>query len=284
MSTFVAFDVETANVSLASICQIGLVRYEDGTEVDRWDQLVDPQDFFDEVNTSVHGLHASDVAGAPTFKDIFAPLAARLRGEVVVSHTPFDRISIERAASRYRLPCPECTWLDSAQVARRAWADRFARAGYGLANVCEHLKIEYDAHHAVSDAWAAGQVLLHAIEEAGVPIKDWISRVEAPITPAFAAEHYSANPDGVLFGEVVCFTGALRIPRRDAAACAAAAGCEVVDGVTKRTTLLVVGEQDARKLVGHDLSSKHRKAEQLIAKGAAIRILGDEDFRRIATV
>ena len=75
------------------------------------------------------------------------------------------------------------------------------------------------------------------------------------------------------------FTGALAIPRREAADVAAEAGCVVADGVTKATTLLVVGDQDIRVLAGQEKSAKHRKAESLIAKGQAIRILGESDFQ-----
>jgi DNA polymerase-3 subunit epsilon len=84
-----------------------------------------------------------------------------------------------------------------------------------------------------------------------------------------------------LFGEIVVFTGALSMPRSEAADRAAAAGCRVDAGVTKETTLLVVGDQDLRRLHGYSKSSKHRKAEQLIAKGQSLRILGESDFRRI---
>lgn len=49
----------------------------------------------------------------------------------------------------------------------------------------------------------------------------------------------------------------------------------------KTTTLLVVGDQDIQKLAGHEKSSKHRKAEQLIAEGQHIRILGESDFLRL---
>src|SRR5690606_18200064 len=79
------------------------------------------------------------------------------------------------------------------------------------------------------------------------------------------------NPEGSLHGEVVAFTGALQIPRREAADLAASAGCEVAPGVTKKTTILVVGDVDVTRLAGHEKSTKHRKAEQLVTQGAPIR-------------
>lgn len=68
------------------------------------------------------------------------------------------------------------------------------------------------------------------------------------------------------------------MPRREAADMAHGAGAVVEPNVTKHTTMLVVGDQDIDKLAGHDKSSKHRKVEQLIAKGQPIRIVGEADF------
>jgi DNA polymerase III subunit epsilon len=69
--------------------------------------------------------------------------------------------------------------------------------------------------------------------------------------------------------------------RHDAAVVAANAGCQVDGNVTKHTTLLVVGDQDIRKLAGHEKSLKHRKAEELIGHGQRIRIVGESDFKSI---
>jgi DNA polymerase-3 subunit epsilon len=62
---------------------------------------------------------------------------------------------------------------------------------------------------------------------------------------------------------------------------AAKIGCVVGEGVTKKTTILVVGDQDTRKLLGHEKSSKHRKAEKLVQEGQAIRILRESDFKEL---
>lgn len=87
-----------------------------------------------------------------------------------------------------------------------------------------------------------------------------------------------------LFDEVVIFTVALEIPRREAADLAAAVGCDVAPSVTKETTLLIVGDIDVKRLAGHEKSSKHRKAEELIAKGFLIRIIRETDFRELVSI
>lgn len=64
---FIAIDVETANADMASICQIGLVSHQDGVVVEEWSTYVDPEDYFDGVNVSIHGIDESVVRGAPSF-------------------------------------------------------------------------------------------------------------------------------------------------------------------------------------------------------------------------
>jgi DNA polymerase-3 subunit epsilon len=65
---------------------------------------------------------------------------------------------------------------------------------------------------------------------------------------------------------------------------AAQVGCRVASGVTKKTTMLVVGDQDIKRLVGNTKSAKHRKAEKLASEGQAIRVLRETDFRRLVEV
>ncbi len=281
---FVVVDVETANADLSSICQIGIASYRDGQLADAWVSLVNPEDYFDYVNVSIHGIDESQVQDAPTWRAVLPEVNSRLGGRIVVCHTPFDRLALARACDRAELSACECTWLDSARVVRRAWP-QFSKSGYGLSNVAAHFAIDYKAHDALEDARCAGLLLLRAIADTGLSVEQWLVRVEQPID-LHSLHGYTAkrdgNPDGELFGEVLVFTGALMIPRREAADAAAAAGCRVEDGVTRHTTMLVVGEQDLRRLAGHEKSSKHVKAEMLIGKGQQIRILGENDFKRLA--
>ena len=89
------------------------------------------------------------------------------------------------------------------------------------------------------------------------------------------------NPNGLLYGESVVFTGTLSQPRSMYAQFASEAGCRVQDGITKETTILVVGWQDSYRLAGYEKSSKHRRAEKLAEAGHGIRILSEEDFLAI---
>ena len=280
MLTFNAIDVETANADRASICQIGIVHVRDGKIADQWQTLIDPEDWFDSLNVSIHGIDEDEVAGSPTLPEIRGELRDRLRGSVLASHTGFDRVAFERAMKRYDLEQLQVTWIDSARIARRAWPERYGQRGYGLKNIASDLGIEFQHHDALEDARAAAEIVLRACTQAETDISGWLRRLERRKFSAHQAASVTrrGNIDGPLYGEVVVFTGALAVRRQDAADLAQNAGCAVVGNVSRKTTMLIVGTQNRAILNGYKKSSKHRKAETLVEEGVNIRILSETDF------
>ncbi len=277
---FVVIDVETANPKLDSICQVGIAIFADGKFHESWSSLVDPEDYFDSYNVAIHGINERVVANAPTWAEVHDRLRDNYSNKILASHTPFDRTAVHRACQKAGATPFECRWLDTARVVRRTWPE-FSRSGYGLANVASHLGISFKHHDAEEDARAAGEILLRAIQRSGSSAAEWCALSVQHSAPASVARE--GRSEGVLYGSVLVFTGALSISRSDAADAAAAVGCTVASNVTKQTTILVVGDQDIRKLGGSEKSSKHRKAEELMAKGQIIRIIGETDFGEIIT-
>jgi DNA polymerase-3 subunit epsilon len=275
---FVVVDVETANPNFASICQIGIAPFRDGVPEQPQQWLVNPQDYFDPIHVEIHGIDEYTVRDAPKWPDVYAAVAPFLAGNIVASHTAFDRAALSQACGTWKLSTCECRWLDTARVVRRAWP-QFSKSGYGLANVATTFGIKYQAHDAAEDARCAGEILMLAVGQTGLSVEQWLVRVNQPIHPALDVP--DANPEGPLYGEILVFTGALSMVRHDAAIVAANAGCRVDGSVTKHTTLLVVGDQDIGKLAGNEKSTKHRKAEELIRQGQRIRIVGESDFKSI---
>jgi DNA polymerase III subunit epsilon len=272
---FVAVDVETANSDSASICQIGAAWFADGAVEQTWVSLVDPRDFFSPWNIAIHGIGPRSVSGAPTWPQLFGYVEAFLRNQVVVCHTLFDRTAIARAGERHGFADVGCTWLDSCRLARQAWPD-LPGGGYGLANLARILGIAFRHHDALEDARAAGEIVVRALEHTGQPLEAWLARAEYASGDRVLRR---GNPEGPLAGEVLVFTGALSVARSEAVDLAAQAGCTVANAVTTTTTLLVAGDHRARRPGGNGRSSKHRRAEHLIARGQAIRIITEAEFR-----
>jgi DNA polymerase-3 subunit epsilon len=84
---FVAIDFETANADLSSICQVGIATFSDNQQVDSWTTLVNPQDYFDPLNVSIHGIDEDAVTSAPVWREAFPQIARRVSGKITVCHT-----------------------------------------------------------------------------------------------------------------------------------------------------------------------------------------------------
>lgn len=177
---FVAIDVETANYSINSICQIGIVEYRQGKISTLWSSLIDPLSHFNQFNTNIHGITKEMISGCPTFKDIYPELLDCLTDKIVVSHTSFDKKAISAAALQNDLLPPNCTWLDSALIAKRAWL-QFSRSGFGLGNLCQFLNFDFKHHDALEDARACAFIVGQAVQKTGFSVQEWLTKVREPL-------------------------------------------------------------------------------------------------------
>ncbi len=161
---FVAVDVETANSNVSSICQVGIAVVRSAEIKNVWTQLVDPHDFFDPYNTAIHGIDHKMVSGCPRFEELCDKIAQYLGG-IVVSHTFFDRRAILKAFEECGKSLRYGIWIDSAQVARRAWPDKYALRGYNLGNIARDLGIRFRHHDAGEDARVVAEIILRAYSD-----------------------------------------------------------------------------------------------------------------------
>lgn len=285
---FLSIDVETANADLSSICKIGIVFFKDGKVMEKWESLINPQADFDDMNIFIHGINERDVKDAPVFTAIYDELVSILDNKIVTHHTSFDKTAITKVIDKYNLKQINPIWIDTARVVRRTWQE-FSHKGYGLKNMSKFLKIDFKHHDPLEDARLSGIILIEAMNKLSLSIEDIIKRLDKSIKRTFKNSteltenesvqlNSSPNEDGVFFGEVIVFTGQLSMSRDTATELALKVGCSVGNSITKKTTLLIVGDQDITKLAGHEKSSKHRKAEELILSGYDIKILIESDF------
>ena len=265
---FVVVDVETACSSVASICQIGIVGFKDGTEIFEYETLVDPLDRFSSFNVRIHGITQDHVVGAPTFGDIHHAIDAHLGSRVTVAHSYFDKGALGAACRIHRRPAIETTWLDSVRVAKRAWPEL---SSHRLNVLSKYLGVRHKHHDALSDARAAGMVIVRAIEHTGIDLAGWL----APQRPRSGPAPKPA-PAGPLRGERIAILGA---PRDGAlAGHLAAEGARVVAAVGSTTTMLVISNDQpfGRFFAAH---ADHRKAEELRRSGVVIEIIPEDEIR-----
>jgi len=258
---FVVIDVETACSRVSSICQIGIVGFRDGREVFAYETLLDPCDDFHAMNTRIHGIAAHHVIGQPTFGHVHADIDRHLTGRVTVAHSYFDKGALAAACRVHDRAMIETVWLDSVRVAKRAWPDL---PNHKLGGLARYLGIAHRHHDALSDARAAGWVIVKAIDHTGLSLADWLAPPRKPQPPPRAA------PTGPLKGERIVVVG----EARDGAIAhvLAAQGGTIMSAVGLRTTMVVVADHlpDARSARA---SGEMDKAAAARRAGRSIRIV-----------
>ena len=169
---FVAVDVETACGRVSSICQIGIVGFSGGEIAFEYEALIDPRDDFSGFNTRIHGITADHVAGKPCFGELHAIIDGHLAGRITVAHSYFDKGALGAACRVHDRAGIEATWLDSVRIAKRVWPEL---PSHRLNVVSQHLGIRLKHHDALSDARAAGLIVVKASEETGIPLQGWLT-------------------------------------------------------------------------------------------------------------
>lgn len=264
---FVVVDVETACSRVSSICQIGIVGFRQGREVFAYETLVDPCDEFSTFNIRIHGISPEHVAGKPTFSDVHTAVAGYLGGRITVAHSAFDKGALAAACRLSGLATIETTWLDSVRVAKRAWPQL---SSHRLNVLSRHLKIRHRHHDALSDARAAGMVIVKAMEETGIDLQGWMAK------PGKQGKAPPAAEQGPLKGQRIAILGAGR--DGTLAQFLAGAGARVVSSVGATTTMLVIStlQPFGRWVTAEAL---YRKAEELREAGGRIEIVTEAELR-----
>ena len=264
---FVVVDVETACPRVSSICQIGIVGFRGGAEVFSYEMLVDPRDEFSPFNIRIHGISADHVAGKPSFAHIHADIDAHLSGRITVAHSNFDKGALAAACRVHDRSPIKTTWLDSVRVAQRAWPDL---PSHRLNVLSKYLGIRHKHHDALSDARAAGLVVVRAIEHTGIDLAGWL----APFA-ARGGTAPKAAQDGPLKGERIAILGAPRdgpLARQ-----LAGAGARVLSSVGLTTTMLVVSNEQPYGRFYH-AAPAYRRAEELRRAGSSLAILTEAEI------
>lgn len=155
-TTFTAIDFETAQGYRHSVCQVGLVRVENGKIVHTFECLVKPPDnYYWDRNIEIHGILPEDTAKAPTFNKVWPKIQPYISNQNIVAHNiTFDAGCLKATLEYYGLPAPVFTPYCTMRI-----------FGGGLADNCTDYGIELNHHDALSDAMACAKLfLLHVID------------------------------------------------------------------------------------------------------------------------
>jgi DNA polymerase III subunit epsilon len=157
INKFTAIDFETANGSRNSICQVGLIVFENGLITNEINILVQPpNNFYWDRFIDIHGITPRKTANEPTFDQIWHLIAPFITNQNVVAHNglSFDFPVLEKTLTHYGIATPEYNKLDTCRIYRG-----------GLKDLCDYHDIPLNHHDALSDAKACGELFLRYLQQ-----------------------------------------------------------------------------------------------------------------------
>lgn len=158
MGSVIALDFETSDRWADSACALGLTKIENGVITDELYHLIRPPRSY-VCFTEIHGLTWDMLKDAPTFDKLWPEFSRFMQGaELFVAHNAsFDRRILNGTCAAYDLEVPAVPFVCTVKGARRGLNLPHNK----LNDVCQHLGIELNHHHAMSDARAAAKIYLH---------------------------------------------------------------------------------------------------------------------------
>lgn len=304
---FVALDFETANHQRESVCEIGLAIVQDGVVKEQKSWLVRPRDnWFNSINTRIHGIDAQKVAHAPEFDELWQMVGSYFEDAYVVAHNAsFDLSVLRHVLSQYALPFPQLSYACSLQVARRAWR---GFPSYGLSALSERFGISLKHHAAGSDAEACAHIMLKAMEEHqlshfediekafGIQVGKLYPHGYIPSGRIRSGQAYSqkkkksslqsmsldlsrvsrAHP---LYGKSVVFTGSLKsMSRAEAQKSVIEVGGHTSNFVNEQTHYLVLSEKVFLNLSQGVRNNKVQQAKHMSSQGECATLITEGEF------
>lgn len=295
---FVTLDFETANSQRSSVCSLGIAVVENGVIVDEAYWLIRPKDLrFDPYNTYIHGITAEDVKNEPEFGELWPTIKPYLENRIVIAHNAsFDLSVLRYILDEYNLSYPtlnySCSWI----ISKKHWPELLS---HKLNFISEHIGFKFKHHNALEDALACANIVIQICKDSNSnTLESLIKRLDISMGSLYPGGYKATspksgnfktrplqptsnnfNPDHPFYSRSFVFTGTLKsMSRKSAMQKVVDRGGSFSDAVSTKTNYLVQGCQDYWKYTAFGKSAKLKQAEELVADGVGISIIGEKEF------
>lgn len=300
---YFVIDFETANSSRASACALGIIEVDNGNIINTWDFLINPEEYFDVFNISIHGISPDMVEDKPTFPEVWNEIKQLLNEQIIIAHNAsFDMSVLRHVLDKYNIEYPTFRYSCTRILSKKTWTNL---VNYKLDTIAKMLDINFIHHNACEDALATAKIFEEILKINSInDFEDLHNNVKVRSGSIFPNSYKPCEVKGssysikeyikpkdiipelndfdinhVLYNKGVAFTGTLTsMPRKEAAQYAVNKGAFYCDKVNKKTNYLVIGVQDYSKFADGLKSSKLKKAEELISKGQYLEIIDENEF------
>jgi len=274
---FVAIDFETMTAERTSACALGMVKVLNNVIVEKSYLLINPiPDDRTDTNIFVHGINASMVQEAPTFKESWTKIVDFIGTLPLVCHNRgMDIVVMNR--------CMEYYDLDGLNTSKNYCTYEITRES--LMKACKRYNISFsenEHHDALADAEACAKVFLAT---KGIHEEVCVEKINDYRSGGFGASHKInhedlcpldpnevENKDTPFFQAKVLITGVFEeYPERaKLAAALKLLGANVNTSLSRRTNIVLKGKAAGPK--------KMEKLEKLKREGYDIRVICEAEL------
>ena len=287
---YTVIDVETTGYDprYDVMLEIAAVRMRNGEEVAHFETLIDPGEIIPDFIVELTGITNEELKGAPAEADIMPAFRDFVQDDILVGHSvSFDVNFLYDALIRCGCGPLKNDFVDSLRLGRRICPElehhRLSdlAAAYGISQPV--------AHRALADCRTTAAVMA-ALESDAQKKEIDINAVKkyhsshsnksgSRVADIIASSPELAKPWNPLYNKCCVFTGKLdAFTRKEAAQIVVNLGGICADSVTKKTNYLIMGSNEYNPTVKDGKSTKQKKAEALILKGADLQVLSESVF------
>ena len=286
---YVVFDIETTGPDpyYDSIIEVAAIKFKNGKEISRFQELVNPQYNISSFITELTGITNEMLKDARHESEVLKDFYKFIEGSVVVGHnTHFDLNFVYDSLLKHHKLKFNNNFVDTVRLARRLITEL---GHHRLKDLAKYYGYDYQGgHRAEFDSELTANIFNNlrelAIDKYGsiqkfeVVSKKQLSKT-GPQAKDFVGDESKHEVDNLLYGKICVITGTLEyFYRREAMQIIANIGGINADNVTKKTNYLILGNFDYNSALKGAKSAKLKKAEKYILEGQDLEILSENTF------
>jgi DNA polymerase-3 subunit epsilon len=174
-------DVEIPNIKNDSICAISMIVIEDGMEIVRHTELINPRSFFSGINVSIHHITQQDVVDKRTFLEFWHQYGRYFSSDyILIGHNvPSDITVMERDLNRSGIFLNPGFFIDTMDlVLNEFYHGQIEKGDMKLNKICQNMSIPIDHHNPESDVNACLEILFYLKKHGFTDLKSYIREVK----------------------------------------------------------------------------------------------------------
>jgi len=313
-SDYIVIDIETTGLDpeYDNIIEMSAIKVRRNEIVDRFTSLCKPKGYFtyfrdptdddckhyiirdgvvtgyvDSFITKLTGITNQMIEDAPDIDCVLKSFHEFIKDDILIGHNVnFDvNFLYDHLVDSFNTPLTN-DFIDTLRIARKLLKEL---KHHRLNDLIVHYQFdERGLHRALDDCIITNNILVKLKKDATNVFGNLDAFVDSFKMKSCDYATYAKNivtqsnefdETHPLFGRVCVFTGALeKMVRKDAMQIVANLGGINGDGVTAKTNLLILGNNDYCSSIKDGKSNKQKKAENLILKGQDLQIISENVF------